>query len=168
MNKRTAKKKVTTVLPKAEDVKVLDQAVAAVSEQPVKAAAETALDAKTEEKKAVEKKPVEKKAAEKKPVEKKVAEKKPVEKKIVEKKPVEKKTAAKKVVEKAVSPANIVLQFGDQEGSLSTLEEKIRAKFVNEGHRAGNIKTLDVYVKPEDGMAYYVINGKITGSIDLF
>lgn len=35
------------------------------------------------------------------------------------------------------------------------------------GHRASSIKTLDLYVKPEDGAAYYVINGKETGKIEL-
>ena len=40
--------------------------------------------------------------------------------------------------------------------------------FVAEGHRAGCIKTLNIYVKPEEYKAYYVINDKFFGSVDLF
>ena len=30
------------------------------------------------------------------------------------------------------------------------------------------LKNIDLYVKPEDGKAYYVVNdGKVTGSVDL-
>ena len=36
------------------------------------------------------------------------------------------------------------------------------------GIRAGCIKTLNIYVKPEEYKAYYVINDKFFGSVDLF
>ena len=64
----------------------------------------------------------------------------------------------------------MILQFGSNaEANLSSLEEKIKAQFVEEGHRAGCIRNLDIYVKPEEGKAYYVINdGKFTGSVYLF
>ena len=29
------------------------------------------------------------------------------------------------------------------------------------------VKTVNVYVKPEENKAYYVVNGEITGDIDL-
>ena len=32
---------------------------------------------------------------------------------------------------------------------------------------AGKEKTVNVYVKPEENKAYYVVNGEITGDIDL-
>ena len=46
--------------------------------------------------------------------------------------------------------------------------EKVKAQFVAEGHRAGNIKSLRIYIKPEDKAAYYVINDKNAGRVDLF
>ena len=46
--------------------------------------------------------------------------------------------------------------------------EKAKAQFVAEGHRESSIKSLRVYLKPEDGAAYYVINDKIAGRVDLF
>lgn len=52
---------------------------------------------------------------------------------------------------------------------VSDIEERIKNQFIAEGHRAGNIKKLDVYVVPKDNKAYYVINdGKFEGKIDLF
>ena len=32
---------------------------------------------------------------------------------------------------------------------------------------AKTVKTLEIYVKPEDGAAYYVVNGKDSGKADL-
>ena len=34
-------------------------------------------------------------------------------------------------------------------------------------HRASSVKKLTLYVKPEDRKAYYVINDKTTGSVEL-
>lgn len=83
------------------------------------------------------------------------------------------KKAAKKAPakrEKEPAKTTMILQFGSNaEANLSSLEEKIKAQFVEEGHRAGCIRNLDIYVKPEEGKAYYVINdGKFTGSVYLF
>jgi hypothetical protein len=81
---------------------------------------------------------------------------------------------AKKAVKKATakkkeeSKTSVILQFGGQEIDLSNLEERVKAQFVAEGHRAGRINLLNIYAKPEEGKAYYVVNdGKYTGSVDL-
>ena len=81
------------------------------------------------------------------------------------------KTTAKKTVKKAVKePAKIemIVEFQGNAASVASLEDKVKAQFVAEGHRAGCIKTLNIYIKPEDYKAYYVINDKFTGSVDLF
>ena len=49
-----------------------------------------------------------------------------------------------------------------------TSKDNGKKQFVAEGHRAGCIKTLNIYVKPEEYKAYYVINDKFFGSVDLF
>ena len=77
-----------------------------------------------------------------------------------------KKTTAKK--EKEAAKTDIVLQYQSVETSLVSLEDKVKAQFVAEGHRAGCIRTLNIYVKPEEYKAYYVINDKFSGSVDLF
>ena len=51
--------------------------------------------------------------------------------------------------------------------AFSDLVEKAKAAFVAQGHRASAIRDLNVYVKPEDGKAYYTVNDKTSDSIDL-
>lgn len=85
------------------------------------------------------------------------------------KKTAAKKTAAKKTV-KAEKPAvtqNIYVQFAGNEFLTSDLVAKVTENWVALGHRASSIKSLDLYVKPEDMAAYYVINGKESGKIAL-
>ncbi len=70
------------------------------------------------------------------------------------------KAAAQKVEE-------MILQFQEGEWDLSAVKEQIVAAYVAEGHRASAIKKLTIYLKPEERKAYYVINEKATGDIDL-
>ncbi len=77
-----------------------------------------------------------------------------------------KKAPAKKAAAK--SETVITVQFQGNEVSIASLEEKVKAQFVAEGNKASSIKSLNVYVKPEEFSAYYVINGDFTGRVDLF
>ncbi|MBO5259096.1 MAG: hypothetical protein J6B26_01790 [Agathobacter sp.] len=120
--------------------------------------------------KATEVKAAEVKAAEVKEVEVKETAKAEVvadkaEEKAAKKAPAKRaaKTTAKKVKEEA--KIDIVLQYQTLEVSAAAVEEKVKAQFVAEGHRAGCIKTMSVYVKPEEYKAYYVINDKFEGFV---
>lgn len=85
------------------------------------------------------------------------------------KKTTKKACGTKKTTKKAEEKTTeIVLQFQGNETTTASIEEKVKAKFVEEGHRAGNIKTLTIYVKPEEAAAYYVINENYKGRVDLF
>ena len=95
--------------------------------------------------------------------------KKTAAKKETAKKETAKKTTAKKTV-KAEKPAvtqNVYVQFAGLEISTVDLTAKVTEEWVALGHRASSIKSLDLYVKPEDMAAYYVINGKESGKIAL-
>ena len=143
--------KKTTV--KLDETKVAAKAVetkTAVKAEPAKAVeAAKNVEKKTEEKKAVAKAEPAKKEAAKKPAAKKAAPK---------------KAAAKK---EEMKP-EIYVQFANQESVLADVVEKVKNQFVAEGNKASSIKTLQVYLKPEDYSAYYVINGKVDGRVDLF
>ena len=76
--------------------------------------------------------------------------------KTVEKAPV-KRTRRKKVV-----PNFVIQSAADQSVTYDAVLEKVKAAF------DGEITSMDVYVKAEEGKAYYVINGDVTGDIDLF
>ena len=80
--------------------------------------------------------------------------------------PFKKKAPAKKAAAKAETV--ITLEFGDYTTVMSTVEEKVKAQFVAEGNKASAIKSLNIYVKPFENAAYYVINGDVTGRVDLF
>lgn len=95
-------------------------------------------------------------------------EKAPAKKAAAPKKAAEPKNAAKtaKATKETVSQ-NVYVQFAGKELKTEDLVEQVKAIWTAEGHRASSIKSLEVYVKPEDMAAYYVINGKATGKIEL-
>ena len=61
----------------------------------------------------------------------------------------------------------ILVQFGAKEWNTAKLAQQAKEAYVAEGHRASGIKKFCLYIKPEDGKAYYVINDKATGSVEL-
>ena len=76
--------------------------------------------------------------------------------------------APKEKKEKQPAKTEVIVEYQQNATNLSEIEDKVKAKFVAEGHRAGCIKTLNIYVKPEEYKAYYVINDKFFGNVDLF
>ena len=79
-------------------------------------------------------------------------------------KPVKAARPAKKAVEKTEL---VMIQFGGQEWDAAALVAKAKEAYEAQGHRASGIKSFSLYVKPEEGKAYYVVNDKTTGDIDL-
>lgn len=69
--------------------------------------------------------------------------------------------------EKAEKQEEVYLQFAGEEIDVEEVMEKARTAYVSEGHRASSIKSLRLYIKPEEHKAYYVINEKAAGSIEL-
>ena len=141
------------------------------SKAPAKKAVQTTLKAETETKKTA----VETKAAPAVKKEEKVAP--VVKEETAAKKPVAKKPTAKKTTRKAVKKpavevkADVYVQFAGMEVSEKEIMEKVVAAWEAEGKKASAIKRAKLYIKPEDGKAYYVVNEKLkngsTGSVDL-
>ena len=61
----------------------------------------------------------------------------------------------------------IYLQFHGQEIFTKEILDKAKQAYVAEGHRESSIKSIRLYIKPEENMAYYVINEKIAGGVAL-
>lgn len=78
------------------------------------------------------------------------------------------KAKEKAIEKKETGTPEIYVQFGASESSVQAAVERIRAEYIAQGHRASSIKTLKIYLKPEDNAAYYVINEKVAGRVDLF
>ena len=131
---------------------------------------------------AVAAKPVAKAVAATKPAEAKVEEKKVEAKKAVEEKkavPAKKAAAPKKETAKKAAPAkkeatvkaatkvSVNLQFAGKE---YTEDFEKMAKDVWQydlGNKAADLKSVDLYVKPEENKVYYVMNGDVTGDFDI-
>ncbi len=153
---------------KKEAEKVV-KALKATNEE-IKDDAKKAVETKTEEVKAKAadaKKTVEAKTEE---VKKEVKAKATTAKKTVAKKAAAASTAAKKAVAKAAAlPAQqVYVEFAGNQSDIDSVVAKARDKFVEDGHKASSIKNVRVYLKPEDNKAYYVINEKYAGEVDLF
>ena len=142
-NSKTMKQVVAPVETKKEEVKT-------------SVASEPKTDVKNEVEKAVEK--TTEKVAEK------AAEVKADIKETV-KKTTEKATKAAK--KEPVKP-EIIVQYQNSEVDTAAIEERVKSQFVAEGHKAGFIRKLSIYIKPEEYSAYYVINDKFSGRVDLF
>ena len=167
----------------AKPVATIKTPVAAEVKTPeVKAAPAKAEEKKAEVKKAAPvKKPAAKKAtttkkaapakkAEPKKAAEKTEAKKPAAKKATTTKkaaPTKKATAAKKAATAEVK-TNIVLQYGDKNVTYDTIVTNAKNNFKYDmGGDVDSIKKLSVYVKPEENAAYYVVDDKVQGRIDL-
>ena len=58
--------------------------------------------------------------------------------------------------------AKIELQFGDK-----AINEEQLVSMAKQAYGKKDVKNLDIYVKPEESKAYYVVNNDVTGSFDL-
>ncbi|MFG6356121.1 MAG: hypothetical protein K1W26_04740 [Acetatifactor sp.] len=150
-----AKKNVTVnkeeVKPAAKaTVKKAPASVAAAKVEEPKAEAVKTEEVKTEELKA-EKKPAAKTA------EKKTAGKKPAAK------AAEKKPAAKKELK-----SEITVQFGGKSFSQDELVKIAKDVWEYDLHQnAADLTSIELYVKPEENVAYYVMNKEYAGSFYL-
>ncbi len=109
-----------------------------------------------------------------KPEVKETTEKKEPEKKEPAKKTPAKKTpkkTAKKGAKRGPKPASertvdFFVQYGEKEVSYTDIVNRIKDMWKEQGKRETSMKSLKIYVKPEEFKAYYVINDKITGELD--
>ena len=82
--------------------------------------------------------------------------------------PAKKAAAKKPAAKKAAAPAKaevIKVQFGGNEYDTAAIVEAVKAAYKAENKSA--IKTLSVYIKPEENAAYYVVNDKVNGKVDI-
>ncbi|SFG03037.1 hypothetical protein SAMN04487761_10229 [Lachnospiraceae bacterium C7] len=77
-------------------------------------------------------------------------------------------TKAKATRSKSTSKSEIIVQYQNCEINIELVEEHVKAQFMSEGHKASEFKNTKIYVKPEEYSAYYVVNDKFSGRVDLF
>ena len=69
--------------------------------------------------------------------------------------------------EKDVAP-EVILQYRGYEVDMDVMTERVKSHYYSKGYKKGSIKTLQIYAKPEDFTAYYVINDGVVGKVNLF
>lgn len=97
--------------------------------------------------------------AKKAPAKKPAAKKAPAKKAVAKKAPAKKAAPAKEPAAKAGE--EFVIQFGGAEWTVADIKAKVLA-----AAGAKRARNVQVYVKPEDRKAYYVI-GKKSGAVEL-
>ena len=58
------------------------------------------------------------------------------------------------------------VEFDGQQNNLGDIEDAIRNSWKSEGHKIKDLKSLQIYYKPQEHKAYYVINGDSKGEND--
>lgn len=144
--------------------------------KPASAAVKT-IAPKTEENKAEVKKveaPAAAVQAEAKPVEKveapvkKEAAKKAETKKADAKKAETKKASVKKTAKKAEPKSEIHIQFSNKSYGQDDLVKIAKDVWKYDlKQKVGDLEKVELYVKPEEGKVYYVMNKDFTGSFDI-
>lgn len=137
-----------------------------------KAAAETV---QTTEKAVSEKAPAVREASAKSSADNKAAEKKvPVDNKATEPKKTEVKPAAKKTAKpapakkpaakKEIKVKTVVEYYGKQVEEKDIIAD-VKKAWTKSGNKVGDIKSMELYIKPEEAAVYYVINKTETGAV---
>ncbi|MDO4322064.1 MAG: DUF6465 family protein [Lachnospiraceae bacterium] len=91
-----------------------------------------------------------------------------VEKKAEEVRSEAKKAVAKKAVAKKAVKETVYLQYLGKEINKDDLMKAVKEVWTKQmKKKAGDLKSVTLYLKPEEDMAYYVINDEVTGSIEL-
>ena len=154
------KKKTTPVAAKKDNTVEIPVVAAMTKAEPKK-------EAKVEAKKEAEVKKAEPKKVEKAVEVKTVAKKEDkapakAATKAAEKKPAAKKaTTAKKAPAKAAKVENnIYVQFSGMEFDTAAIEKAVKADYTAKNGKK-DMKSVSIYIKPEDMKAYYVIDGII-------
>lgn len=77
------------------------------------------------------------------------------------------KKTVKKVAEKAEAAKKevVFVEYGDKQIDVDTIVAAAKADF--KANNKGVVRNIKVYVKPEDNAAYYVVNGKVDGKVEL-
>ncbi len=61
---------------------------------------------------------------------------------------------------------SLIVEYGPKKVDDKTLIAKAKEAWTAGGNKIKDIKTLNIYVKPEESAAYYVINDDVTEKIE--
>lgn len=76
-----------------------------------------------------------------------------------------KKTAAKRTSAKKDIKVKAIVEYYGKQVEEKDMIASVKKAWTKSGRKVGEIKTIDLYIKPEEGAVYYVINGINTGAV---
>lgn len=63
--------------------------------------------------------------------------------------------------------SSLYMEFQGKQLDEKEITAKAKRIWVENGNKASELKTMKLYIKPEENMAYYVFNEEVTGSFAL-
>lgn len=63
---------------------------------------------------------------------------------------------------------NTVIEYKGLQADDKAFINKVKEAWTEQGNKIKDLKSLSMYIKPEESKVYYVINDSINGSIPLF
>ena len=152
--------KETPVMTSQEDTVKPEAEKAESAQKPVKAAAKSV--------EAVAEKKEETKAPEKKTPEKKTSTRTAAKKATTKKETVKKETTVKKTASKKEIKVNAIVEHYGRQISEQDIIANVKRAWTNSGKNEKDIKSIELYIKPEENAVYYVVNGTETGAVGLY
>lgn len=175
--------KETPVMTSQEDTVKPEAEKAESAQKPVKAAAKSveAVAEKKEETKAPEKKTPEKKTSTRATAKKETTAKKATAKKETTKKEAapkkettakrttaKKETTTKRTASRKAPKINAIVEHYGKQISEQDIIENVKRAWTNSGRDEKEIKSIELYIKPEENAVYYVVNETETGAVALY
>ena len=153
--------KETPVMTSQEDTVKPEAEKAESAQKPVKAAAKSveAVAEKKEETKAPEKKTPEKKTSTRATAKKETTTKRAA---------MKKETTVKKTASKKEIKVNAIVEHYGRQISEQDIIANVKRAWTNSGKNEKDIKSIELYIKPEENAVYYVVNGTETGAVGLY
>ena len=65
-----------------------------------------------------------------------------------------------------MAKTSLFVEFNGSKVEDKTIVAAVKKEWTEAGHKVGEIKTMDLYVKPEEAAVYYVINETETGKVN--
>lgn len=72
-----------------------------------------------------------------------------------------------KTVKKPAKKQEVYIQFGEKNILEQDVVASVKKAWTEMGNKVGDMADVKIYIKPEESMAYYVINEDVTGSVEL-
>ena len=61
---------------------------------------------------------------------------------------------------------SLFVQYNGKQVEEKEIVASVKKAWTDAGNKVGDIKTMEVYVKPEEDAVYYVINGTESGKVE--